>query len=161
MLIAIERFDALIHPDYASTIYISSPKEAELRKSWDRRVGLLAIRDDSVLLYHSAFPFDPRCSDEQGDNYPKDAVTRELERREKYGSLLRERFFLYGMIDMPNSAGLRYELAERGFTYNPDRAKLTAYGEYYEYCVEAWMRTIQHSLGLGNKNCKKELSLSL
>lgn len=160
MAIELIKLHGLVHADFESTINLHSRREAQLRSAWDREAVSLAKGKDSALLYFSAFPYNPWLPDEERVNYPAEAVHRELTRREQYSKLLKERFIFYSLMERPN-ASLQLELRERGLTYDPNRITLTFYGEYIDSCVEKWMKDTQRALGLDDKMCGKDISLSL
>ena len=150
-----------VHLDWDSTVN-KNPRDSHLKPSWDRYVESIAPKADSVLVYFSAYPANPWHSDE-GDNFPIDAVKREINRREYYYELLGGRFIFFPVSDIPrlDIQDLRNQFIMRDFTLNPRNLNLVAFGEYKEYCVEAWMRETQRSLELDNANCRIEHSLSL
>jgi len=148
-------FDLLVHPDHAATRgYDDLPRELELRKLWDMRIKELADKKDAVLFYFPAVGVPER-------EKPTNLQAFEADRRNAYEGILGERFFCLDYF--PHTTKLLESLRERGFTYQPSKVDITAYGEILEQCVYTWLTATRKTLQVSYWFTQRlpELSLSL
>jgi hypothetical protein len=162
--IEVVQFETLIHPGYHlyyGTNAQFTTEHITRKEGWDKRVANLATNPQTAMFYFSQFINFENASTLHVERDLKGFYTDEQRRIEKYKEQLSERFFLFPGFLIPHGEKLKELLTERGFSYNPDKASLYAYGEFFEQCVDTWRKHLTIGLGLQEDNSHRIEELCL
>ena len=174
----ISDIDLLVHPDYYQIerpFPELHPIQENLRAAWQSRVQSISTNKHHALFYFS--PFSKQYIDNPTLHNLQILLGRkkipllehDIGRIKRFGSMLKDRFVLFGSNDFPIKNGLLRIFNERNFTYEPDRTNIWSYGELTDTsdglnaCVPAWGERIQSELNIPYQNLyfPHELALNM
>lgn len=151
----ITQIDVLVHPEYnrlrlAKELPIPLGEQDALRQRWFERGIMLSHNANSLLIHHSLFIDHFPGIGDGSKTFIKthdrpDLWALETERIRNFKMLLGDRYILFGAYHYPSSAELAGLLESREMAIDPDKARVLAYGEYYERCVNYWGENIATS----------------
>lgn len=153
----IKEITVLVHPDHTqrrSGYLYRSPWQEELRRRWDFRVEKLEKNSNGILIYFSDIITEMLQKYFNDSLEPPKLDKEELDRIKRYRQVLGDRFFLFGHNDHPETSDFNCLFRERGMTISVNNVELTmtAMGEWYEGCVNAWGQEVKAALGILDEN---------
>lgn len=160
----LRELDVIVHTGY-SVIGLEGvplhPRQEELRELWLARLQSRSGRSDYLALYFPSH-YNPGLHRGLDENEYPFEVAEEVERISQYRSVLGDKLIvLKGGILPLERRGWEKLIQNHNLYYNPKKLRINAFGEMYDYCVEAWGYSLACALGIERRRVSKIRDISV